>query len=591
MVLGWKKPNLPDTDAERVFIYSPFSSMLQGIVILNLLGFVILVAGIAYLNPLRDKLITAKVNSLLVQGGIIAAAIAASATADTDKIIINPEAILELQSGQETVDSSDVWSGLEFPVNPERAAPILRRMIDPVGVRALIYGEDGFLVLDSDTLYAHRQVIDTDLPPPVDHNLGYKERFVEWLKSLSNRLRLLLQSDLPVYDTINVTNGLEYPEIMAAFSGVATPIVRINENHEQIVSVAVPVQRMRAVLGVLLLSTRGGEIDDMVTTELWGVVKVASIAFTVMLLLSFLLHRTMAVPMRKLSSAAEKVRKSIKAREEIPDFTHRHDEIGHLSGAFKDMTLALYGRLDAIERFAADVAHELKNPLASLRSAINTLQIAKKEEDRKELIRVINHDIKRLDRLITDISDASRLDAELAKGDRRQVDISDVVADIVNNFKDRIINDDVTIKPLVKHQHPGCREDFYVAGHKQRLGQVITNIIDNAISFSPKTGTVRITLLRKGGEVKIIVEDEGPGIQEEYLEKVFRRFYTDRHGDEDFGNNSGLGLSIAQQIVLAHKGRIWAENSTVTGGARFVVHLPASYDCPPRSAKKIRRQG
>jgi two-component system sensor histidine kinase ChvG len=375
--------------------------------------------------------------------------------------------------------------------------------------------------------------------------------------------------------------------VATALTGTSVPIVRINDKGEIVVSVAVPVQRMRAVLGVLLLSTRGGDIDNIVAAERWSIVRVSLFAGTVTFVLSLILANTIAGPVQKLAVAAERVRHSVKARAEIPDFTDRSDEIGHLSGALRDMTGALYRRIDAIESFAADVAHELKNPLTSLRSATETLPLAKTAESKQRLMEIIQHDVRRLDRLISDISDASRLDAELAREDAEPVAMDELLRATVSLFND-IHRDDTPEVVLDIAYAPGAHP-YQVAGHDSRLHQVIVNLLENAISFSPPGKPVAVVARRIGPDVQIAVEDEGPGIPEENLERVFERFYTDRP-QENFGQNSGLGLNISRQIIVAHGGRLYAENrpaagagrgkgdtpSGESGGARFVIRLPAA---------------
>ena len=347
-----------------------------------------------------------------------------------------------------------------------------------------------------------------------------------------------------------------------ALTGTSVPIVRINDKGELVVSVAVPIQRMRAVLGVLLLSTRGGDIDNIVAAERWGIVRVSLFAAAVTIVLSMILANTIAGPVQRLAAAAERVRHSVKARTEIPDFTDRTDEIGHLSGALRDMTSALYRRIDAIESFAADVSHELKNPLTSLRSATETLPLAKTDESRDRLMEIIQHDVRRLDRLISDISDASRLDAELAREDAKAVDMAELLRTTVSLFND-IHRDDTPEVVLDIAYAPGARP-YRVMGHDSRLSQVIINLLDNAISFSPPGGRVAVVARRIGPEIQIAVEDEGPGIPDENLERIFERFYTDRP-QENFGQNSGLGLNISRQIVVAHGGRLYAENGPPAG--------------------------
>jgi len=333
---------------------------------------------------------------------------------------------------------------------------------------------------------------------------------------------------------------------------------------------------------VLMLSTQGADIYDMVEAERLAIVKVFLVAAGVMVVLSMLLAGTIAGPVRRLAEGAERVRRRIRTRVEIPDFTRRKDEIGHLSGALRDMTGALYSRIEAIESFAADVAHELRNPLTSLRSAVETLPLAKTEQSRHRLLEVIEHDVKRLDRLISDISDASRLDAELQRQEVGTIDLPNLLKALVTAANE-VWPDAVKLTLAFEGGPPSS---FQIPGHDSRLGQVVSNLIDNARSFSPPGSSVRLTCRRLKNEVEIVVDDDGPGIRPDALEKIFERFYTDRpeHG---FGQNSGLGLSISKQIVEAHGGTLWAENRTaVTAGdqgeqepkvlgARFVLRLPA----------------
>jgi two-component system sensor histidine kinase ChvG len=274
------------------------------------------------------------------------------------------------------------------------------------------------------------------------------------------------------------------------------------------------------------------------------------------------------------------VRRRIRTRVEIPDLSHRRDEIGHLSGSLRDMTDALYNRIEAIERFAADVAHELKNPLTSLRSAVETLPLAKADESRNRLLTVIQHDVKRLDRLISDISDASRLDAEMQRHEAQPVDLAKLLRTVISVTNERH-DDGVTVNLRFEEAQPGT---FMVLGHDSRLGQVVDNLVDNARSFSSPGSAVSVVCRRSKNDIDVIVEDDGPGIPPESMEKIFERFYTHRP-HQAFGQNSGLGLSISKQIVEAHDGRIWVENCQVlaatsdelpvTRGARFTVRLPA----------------
>jgi two-component system sensor histidine kinase ChvG len=559
--------------AWQFFVAQSFSSLTRRIVSLNVAGLVALVIGILYLSQFRAGLIDARIQSLLVQGEIMAGAIAASATVETDSsITIDPERLLELQTG-ESFGPEDYLS-LEFPINPERVAPVLRRLVSPTKTRARIYDRDGVLLLDSRSLYGRGDVMRFDLPPPNLERSTWIER--NWLKLR----RWMQKGDLPLYRELGPESGKGYPEVVQALAGQNASWVRVNDRGEVIVSVAVPVQRFRAVRGALMLSTQGGDIDQAVEAERLQIVTVFLILLGVMVVLSMLLARTIAGPVRRLADGAEHVRRRIRSRVEIPDFTRRKDEIGHLSGTLRDMTNALYSRIEAIESFAADVAHELKNPLTSLRSAVETLPLAKTDDSRARLLRVIQHDVQRLDRLISDISDASRLDADLQRQESAPVDMAKLLNTLVTVANEvKTDNVGVTLK-----FEGGGPEAFVVPGHDSRIGQVIDNFIDNARSFSPAGGSVRVIGRRLRDHVEVAVEDDGPGIRPDALEKIFERFYTDRP-EQGFGQNSGLGLSISKQIIEAHGGRIWAENriaATVGAdgepqmlGARFVVRLPA----------------
>jgi two-component system sensor histidine kinase ChvG len=561
--------------AMQFFVAQSSSSLTRRIVSLNVAGLLALSIGINYLSQFRAGLIDARVQSLLVQGEIIAGAIAASATGDIDSsITVDPGTLLKLQPGQSYGPTEDALYGIDFPINPERVAPILRRLISPTKTRARIYDRDGVLLVDSRNLFGRGDILRFDLPPPTAEKPGIFERGMLAVR------RWLGRGDLPLYHELGADNGKGYPEVAQALGGENASMVSINDRGDVIVSVAVPVQRFRAVRGALMLSTQGADIDDMVEAERFAILKVFLIAAAVMVVLSILLAGTIAEPVRRLADAAESVRRRIRSRVEIPDFTRRRDEIGHLSGTLRDMTNALYSRIEAIESFAADVAHELKNPLTSLRSAVETLPVAKTDESRGRLLAIIQHDVKRLDRLITDISDASRLDAELQRQESAPVDLTRLLSTLVGVANE--VKRDDGVKVTLRFEGGGARA-FMVPGHDSRLGQIVDNLIENARSFSAPGGTVRLTCRRLRSQVEILVDDDGPGVRPDVLEKIFERFYTDRP-HQGFGQNSGLGLSISKQIADAHGGSIWVENRTgapdASGepavlGARFVIRLPA----------------
>ncbi|MEA1830893.1 stimulus-sensing domain-containing protein [Methylobacterium durans] len=554
------------------------SSLTRRIVVLNLVGLIVLLLGFLYLNQFRQGLIQARVQSLLIQSEIIAGAIAASASVDTDTIRIDPDKLLQQQAG-EAGATDDNPSPLAFPLNPERVAPLLRRLVTPTGNRARVYDQEGGLLFDTRSLYARGDINRPEPAPIRPHKRSLVEQVFDYVQG---KIFGLVGDRSRVQEEVGPQNGRSLREVQAALGGGRGNIVRRNELGETIVSVAVPILRAGSVRGALMLSTQGDAIDRVIASERFGLLQVFLVAAVVMVVLSILLAGAIAGPVRRLADAAEKVRMGIKSRQEIPDFTYRTDEIGHLSGALRDMTQALYRRIDAIESFAADVSHELKNPLTSLRSAVETLPLAKTDESRGRLMEIIQHDVKRLDRLISDIADASRLDAELARAEAKRVDMRKLLNTVVSvanerrRPRDALIQLDVEALPA-DHENP-----FTIIGHDSRLGQVVNNLLDNARSFSPSDAKVRVALRRVRNEVEMICEDEGPGIPEHAIERIFERFYTDRP-EQGFGQNSGLGLSISRQIVQAHRGTIRAENrpgpadeegQPTIRGARFVVRLP-----------------
>jgi two-component system, OmpR family, sensor histidine kinase ChvG len=559
----------------QFFVAQGSSSLTRRIVVLNLTGLVALSIGIIFLSQFRNGLIDARIQSLLVQGQIIAGAIASSATVESDSsITLDPDKLQNLQPGQSYGPNEDALYGIDFPINPERVAPILRRLVSPTKTRARIYDRDGVLLVDSRNLFGRGDVLRFDLPSPTAEKPGLFERAFIALRMWLGR------GDLPIYHDLGPDDGKGYAEVAQALNGQDASMVRINERGDVIVSVAVPVQRFRAVRGALMLSTQGADIDNMVEAERLAIIKVFLIAAGVMIVLSILLAGTIAEPVRRLAGAAESVRRRIRSRVEIPDFTRRRDEIGHLSGTLRDMTSALYSRIEAIESFAADVSHELKNPLTSLRSAVETLPVAKTEDSRGRLLNIIQHDVRRLDRLISDISDASRLDAELQRQEAAPVDIAKLLNTLVGVANE--VKRDDRVRVTLKFEGGGARA-FLMPGHDSRLGQVVDNLIENARSFSPPGGAVRVTCRRLRNQIEILVDDDGPGVRDDVREKIFERFYTDRP-HQGFGQNSGLGLSISKQIVDAHGGTIWVENRTGPPGpdgepnvlgARFIVRLPA----------------
>jgi len=551
-------------------------SLASRIAVINIIGLIILSGGILYFNQFRQSLIKARVDSLLVQGQIIAAAVAGSATADTSNIVIDPNTLGDTDDTTST-DLNLAQSNYDFSIKPDRAGPLLRRLLANTNIRGQIIDSDGNLVVDSVFLYGGSDITQTPIAPPEVPTL--RSRVAE----ISNALDyFFFGSRYPLHQDYGWDSNQTRPEISSALSGATLSFQRLNPKNEITVLVAVPIQRFRAVQGVLVLSTQGGEIDSVLREERRIVYLTFGLTALVTLFLSALLARTIARPIRRLSAAADRVRRGINhSRVEIPDFTKRSDDIGQLSGSLRHMTQALYNRIAAIEAFAADVAHELKNPLTSMRSAVETFHYAKTDEQRGKLIEIVVHDVQRMDRLISDISDASRLDAELARSEVQPINFADLVQNIAEHANDTAKEGMAKVEFSTQDQK--SPHAFMVLGHDSRLGQVLRNLIDNARSFTAPGSALQIRVRRVGNEVEARVDDHGPGISPENIEKIFERFYTDRP-HQDFGGNSGLGLAISRQVVEAHKGRIWAENRLGKAdahgqrpvlGARFVIRLPA----------------
>ncbi len=378
---------------------------------------------------------------------------------------------------------------------------------------------------------------------------------------------------LPPYVEHPVQRAENYPEVLAALSGRTQTAIRAY-HHGVVLSVAVPVQRYKQVVGAVLLSADADNVARSLFQVRLAIVEIFAVVLMITTLLSLYLAGTIARPIRRLALAAEQVRHGHGRRHKIPDFSARGDEIGELSQSFREITEALWRRMDAIEAFAADVAHEIKNPLTSLRSAVETAARVKDPEQQRKLLGIVQDDVERLNRLISDISDASRLDAELSRAETEPVALRVMAETLAEIYASAA--DEHGVKLTV---HAPGDDQLVVLGIESRLGQVLRNLITNAISFSPPGGTIALAAGRDGRKVRIVVDDEGPGIPDNKLDAIFERFYSERPKDEKFGTHSGLGLSISKQIVEAHGGRIHAENRThpdgTVRGARFVVTLPA----------------
>jgi two-component system sensor histidine kinase ChvG len=515
-----------------------FSALTWRILGFNTLALLILMGGVILVQANGRGLVEERLGGVQQQASIVAGTLAAYATDDETK----------------TLKVAD-------------AEPLLRQLIGPTRLRARLYVPGGHLAIDTRNLLQRGVVQTAELPA-----LDAASQVQSWFKRLYDGImgvRPFAQLE-PYYE--GGEDGRVYREVESALNGVTATAERVDYQNRLVLSVAVPVQGVRAIYGVLLVSTEGGDIDDILRQERATLIEVFAVAFLVMLFSSLYLAGTIAEPVKRLAAAADRVRTGLGGRSEIPNFPERTDEIGDLADSLRSMTGGLYDRIDAIESFAADVAHELKNPLTSLASAVEMFSRAKDEESRAQLLGIVRGDIKRIDRLITDISDASRLDAELSRETKEPVVLSRLLATIIEIYR---MTDSGVAFVLHDQLPPGA----IVLGRDERLGQVFRNLIDNAASFSPAQGTVTITAGRNDIVARITVEDDGPGIPPDNLESIFERFYTERP-TENFGRNSGLGLSIARQIIEGAGGRIYAENRSADNsqgaGARLIVELPLS---------------
>ncbi|MBN9260960.1 MAG: stimulus-sensing domain-containing protein [Hyphomicrobium sp.] len=562
-----------------------FSTLARRIVLANLLGLIVLVGGMVWLSQQHAWLITAKYESLKVQGEIIASAIASSALVEREgRLAFDPERLPELD-GVRVPFRDDGFAAMELSLRHERVIPVLRRLIHPThNTRARIYDRNGKLIVDSSDLQ------DLQFPLPLDPSdvrtpeapqadSGERVKVKNFWTRLSG---LFDRSDLPIYREIGRNaNGTSYPEVRQALRGAALPpMLLLTDDQEKIVSLAVPIQRRNAILGALLLSTRPGEIDEIIANERSAMAMLVLLALAASVLASLLLARTIAGPMRRLSEGAESVSRSIHAHSQLPDFGKRQDEVGQLSNAVHSMTRSLYRRIESSEKFAADVAHELKNPLTAAQVMAQSLHYARTPEQREQVVQQVLGELKRLNRLITDVANTSRLDAELALQKTTPVDIRGILRSVVETFRGTIEDDRQRVELDIQDAQ-GRPDAFIVNAHESNLGRVVTNLLDNALSFSPPGGTVSVRAAMQADEVEFSVSDEGPGVPPESIDKIFERFYSDRpQSDRTQGKNSGLGLSISREIVSAHGGHIWAENRVEDGqivGACFKVRLPVAH--------------
>ena len=577
-----------------------FSSLARAIFISNLVGLLILVVGALTLNEVRRGLIDAKLQNLYSQAELITNILASDATGDG------------------AIPTLDV----------EAARRTMRRVALPDGSRVRLFDLDANLIADSAMNDAGIDVTpleppvtapdDTGENPPPQSALGDDAppdgtpdtgsrpapRYVPPVQSEPKKRAIVAPDKGGVSDYLSAAGERVEAAIVSAVRAIPNfkqrrdrlrrnlnqdvrrallgdPVVgeQYNDEDSLIVAVSVPVKRVQAVLGVVTLESN--DVEAILASERRALAPIALLAFFMALLTSLALTLFIALPIKRLAKAAEIVQRSSENRDAIPDLSGRRDEIGDLSVVLRGMTAGLYDRIDDIANFAADVAHEIKNPLTSLRSATETFQHAKTKAQRDKLLSIIQNDVGRMDRLITDISKASRMDAELARQEGEPVEPEQLLIEMASFYTQTRAQDAHVVRYVASDEPSPV--PLIVRGSGEKLGQVVRNLIDNALTFSPPGGEVRLrvrSVMRDDMRcVVMTVDDDGPGIPPDNLESIFDRFYTERPKGTAFGSHSGLGLAICRQIIRAHKGTIRAENrlmpdaQTVTG-AKFTVEIP-----------------
>jgi two-component system, OmpR family, sensor histidine kinase ChvG len=539
-----------------------FSPLTRRILFLNTVPLLLLAVGVLYLDDFRRGLIAAEIQALTTQSRIIAAALGEAAVSVADPDDDEPDDRLA----------------------PDTSRQVLRRLVEPARVRARLFDYNGALMADTRVLGSGSFAVEVELLPPPGPAADFAQRAVDAVADFLSGGLAPTEFDVPIYRERSESSARDYEEAQAALGGETASALRRGSDGVLSISVAAPVQRFRQVLGAVMLTADGRSVEASLRAVRRDILRLTAATLAITVLLSLYLAGTIARPVRRLARAAERVRTGggraglggtlgagTGLASAIPDLSRRGDEIGDLSVSLRAMTEALAKRLDAIDRFAADVAHELKNPLTSLKSAVETAARVPDPAVREKLMAIVLDDVARLDRLITDISGASRLDAELSRAEAEPVDVAELLDGLCAALG--AVAKDGQAKPF--YEGP---PDFglVVSGVADRLTQVFRNVIGNAQSFSPPGGEIRVRASRDKDRIVVRIDDEGPGIPEDKLDAIFDRFYSERPAGEKFGTHSGLGLSISRQIVEAHGGTIEASNRLETSGARFTIRLPAA---------------
>lgn len=531
----------------------------------NTIAVITLIFGVVYLSQYHTTLVASKLEHFETEIMLVTAAITEGALAT------------------ETSEEGEVFFLSKF-----KAELLSARLGATLNKRILIFDTNKDLIADSEVLIEKNSV------KPIFQVVKEQDRkleSVEVLKDMASWITSFFpqHNTLPLFEGVKSHSANDYMDAVDAFNKNLRMSAWRDRKSDNglILTAAMPILTQSKIAGVVMMVSDGDDINEALGDAWFNILKIFVVTLFITILLSIYLSGVIARPLRKLANAAENVRKGKLKHTEIPDMSDRNDEIGELSIVLRDMTHALWDRMDTIEAFAADVSHEIKNPLTSLKSAVETAGIVKKKEDLDRLLDIIKHDIERLDRLISDISNASRLDAELSREMFDVLDFKKMLRHLLDSYKspleretDSHHHSDEALKDgiLITLDMPD-HIDVFVRGSEGRLIQVFQNIISNALSFAPIKTSIKILVTVKDHRVSVAIEDEGPGIPESQLDNVFKRFYSERPEHEKYGQHSGLGLSICKQIITAHSGILYAENkidrSDKVTGARFIVILNA----------------
>tara|TARA_B100000575_G_scaffold293922_1_gene307059 strand:- start:4918 stop:6549 length:1632 start_codon:yes stop_codon:yes gene_type:complete len=537
----------------KKIIQNTHISLSARILLLNLLALILLLVGILYLNQFRQSLIESKVDALETQSEIISATISASATSSKGTNLF----VFDRNIANGNGFDQRVIKYRNYTINKKLLESIIGQLIDPKTLNAKVYDSNNKLIHESNQFFSEQKVAIFPISETKDKSLFW---------SIYNKLIRFFGLD----SIRHLKYANDYNVVSNALDGSKNIVVNKNQSGQAIVHVSVPIVKFKAIVGYLVLSTQSSTIDMIVYEERASIMKVFMIASIITIILSLILSNTIAKPMRELADAANELTNNLNIRKKIPDFNKRNDEIGNLSSALNNMTITLLNRIDTIEKFSADVAHELRNPLTSLRSAIEAFPLIKNKNERLKLIGIIQEDIDRVDRLISDISETSKLDTALTVEEREITDIYEFLHDSILLQNSRYRTNPITLN------HDAIGIKLYSVINRDRLNQVFINLFDNARSFSNDGDRIDVNLRGEKDGIYIEVSDLGGGIMGTNIDRIFDRFYTDRPNNVETKKHSGLGLSIVKQIVDSHEGEVSVKNFKLgqRKGARFKIKLP-----------------